>query len=316
MRITKLLPTPKSLLTRCLIPLAAIALLGPASLAQQSHHTPQAAQAVPAPELAKPALWKISDADTTIYLFGTIHLLPQGIEWYHGPVATAFEQSSQLITEIPEVNEGETVALMLKHGTLPQEQSLRGLMSAEEKTKYEAAMTGLGLPPAAFDRYKPWFAAMALAILPLQRKGYALENGIESQLDKRNKSLGRSRIGLETLDFQLGIFNGFAPDVQKTYLFGVIDAMPNITQEIEKMVASWAKGDAEALALTLNAETDDPALYDALLTGRNRNWAAWIDQRLDQPGVVFVAVGAGHLGGKGSVQDFLDDKGIKTVRVQ
>ena len=297
-------------------PLAALALLGPAATAQQSHPTPQPVQAAPAPELAKPALWKVSDADTTIYLFGTIHLLPEGIEWYNGPVAKAFEQSQQLVTEIPEVNEGETIALMMKHGTLPAGQSLRDQMTPEEKAKYDAAMTGLGLPPAAFDRYKPWFAAMALAILPLQRKGYALDNGVEAQLDKRNKALGRSRIGLETLDFQLGIFNGFSPAVQKTYLFGVIDALPNITQEIEKMVGSWSKGDAEALALTLNAESDDPALYEALLTGRNRNWAAWIDQRLDQPGTIFIAVGAGHLGGKGSVQDFLDGRGIKTVRVQ
>lgn len=299
-----------------LAPLAALALLGPAATAQQSHHTPQPVEAIMAPALAKPALWKVSDADTTIYLFGTIHLLPEGIEWYHGPVATAFEQSSQLVTEIPEVNEGETVSLMLKHGTLQQGRTLRGMMFADQKTKYEAAMTGLGLPPAAFDRYKPWFAAMALAILPLQRKGYALENGIEAQLDKRNKALGRPRIGLETLDFQLGIFNGFSPEVQMAYLFGVIDALPSISQEIDKMVGSWSKGDAEALALTLNAESDDPALYEALLTGRNRTWAAWVDQRLDQPGTVFVAVGAGHLGGKGSVQDFLDDRGIKTVRVQ
>lgn len=297
-------------------PLAAIVLMGPAATAQQSHHTPQKVEAVSTVVLAKPALWKVSDADTTIYLFGTIHLLPEGIVWYQGPVAKAFEESQQLVTEIPEVNEGETVALMMKHGTLPAGQSLRGLMTAEEKTKYEGAMTGLGLPPAAFDRYKPWFAAMALAILPLQRAGYSLENGIENQLDKRNKALGRPRIGLETLDFQLGIFNGFAPDVQKTYLFGVIDALPNITQEIEKMVGSWTAGDAEALALTLNSESDDPALYEALLTGRNRNWAAWIDQRLDQPGTVFIAVGAGHLGGKGSVQDFLDSRGIKTARVQ
>ncbi len=299
-----------------LAPLAALALLGPAATAQQSHHTPQPVEAIMAPALAKPALWKVSDADTTIYLFGTIHLLPEGIEWYHGPVATAFEQSSQLVTEIPEVNEGETISLMLKHGTLQHGRTLRGMMFADQNTKYEAAMTGLGLPPAAFDRYKPWFAAMALAILPLQRQGYTLENGVEAQLDKRNKALGRPRIGLETLDFQLGIFNGFSPEVQMAYLFGVIDALPSITQEIDKMVGSWSKGDAEALALTLNAESDDPALYEALLTGRNRTWAAWVDQRLDQPGTVFVAVGAGHLGGKGSVQDFLDDRGIKTVRVQ
>jgi uncharacterized protein len=295
---------------------AACALLGPATLAQQSHPTPQKVEAVPAPMLAKPALWKIADSDTTIYLFGTIHLLPAGIEWYDGPVATAFEQSKELVTEIPATSEGQTMNLTLKYGMLPAGQTLREQMTADERTKYEGAMTGLGLPPAAFDRFKPWFAALALAILPLQKAGYSMENGIENQLDKRNKALGRPRTGLETLEFQLGIFDGFSPGVQKTYLFSVIDAIPTITTDIDKMVQSWAKGDVEGLAALMNDSTEDPALYEALLSKRNKNWVVWLDKRMDQPGMVFVAVGAGHLGGKDSVQDLLAQEGIKVTRVQ
>lgn len=306
MRISKLL----------LVPLSAFALLGPASMAQQQLPTPQPVVAAPAPIMAKPALWKVSDADTTIYLFGTIHLLPKGIEWFDGPVATAFGQSQELITEIPEIAEGESISMMLKHGTLPAGQTLRGMMSDAERAKYDAAMTGMGLPPAAFDRYKPWFAAVALATLPLHKAGYSMENGIDNQLDKRNKELGRPRSGLETLDYQLGIFDSFSPEVQKTYLFSVIDALPTIPEEIQKMVDAWTRGDVDQLAVLLNSETDDPALYEALLTKRNRNWAGWIDNRLDQPGVVFIAVGAGHLGGKDSVQAFLAKDGIKAVRVQ
>ncbi|MFM5952805.1 MAG: TraB/GumN family protein [Novosphingobium sp.] len=295
---------------------AACALLGPASLAQQQLPTPQKVQPAPAPILAHPALWKVSDADTTIYLFGTIHLLPKGIEWYDGALANAFEGSQELVTEIPEIPDGESIAMMLKHGTQPAGQTLRLGMSETEKGKYEAAMTSVGLPPAAFDRYKPWFAAVVLATLPLQKKGYSLENGIESQLDKRNKALGRTRSGLETLDYQLGLFDGLGQDAQKAYLFAVIDAMPSIADEIDKMVGAWTKGDADALADALNSESDDPALYETLITNRNRNWAGWVSKRLDQPGTVFVAVGAGHLGGKGSVQDFLAQRGIKAVRVQ
>lgn len=299
-----------------LVPLAAIALLGPATLAQQSQPTPQKVEAVPAPLVAKPALWKIADSDTTIYLFGTIHLLPAGIEWYDGPVATAFEQSKELVTEIPESSDGQMMNLTLKYGMLPAGQSLREQMTADERTKYEGAMTGLGLPPAAFDRFKPWFAALALAILPLQKAGYSMENGIENQLDKRNKALGRPRSGLETLEDQLGIFDGFSPAVQKTYLFSVIDAIPTITTDIDKMVQSWAKGDVEGLAALMNDPTEDPALYEALLSKRNKNWVVWFDKRMDQPGVVFVAVGAGHLGSKDSVQDLLAQGGIKVTRVQ
>lgn len=295
---------------------AACALLGPAILAQQSQPTPQKVEAVPAPMVAKPAMWKIADSDTTIYLFGTIHLLPAGIEWYDGPVATAFEQSKELVTEIPESSDGQMMNLTLKYGMLPAGQTLREQMTADERTKYESAMTGLGLPPAAFDRFKPWFAALALAILPLQKAGYSMENGIENQLDKRNKALGRPRSGLETLEDQLGIFDGFSPAVQKTYLFSVIDAIPTITTDIDKMVQAWAKGDVEGLAALMNDPTEDPALYEALLSKRNKNWVVWLDKRMDQPGVVFVAVGAGHLGGKDSVQDLLAQGGIKVTRVQ
>lgn len=299
-----------------LAPLAALALLGPATLAQQGPPSPPEVAPVSTTVVAKPALWKIADEDTTIYLFGTIHLLPGGIEWYDGPLASAFEQSKELVTEIPETSDGQTMNLMLKYGMLPAGQTLRAQMSPDERTRYEGAMTGLSLPPGAFDRYKPWFAAVSLAVLPLQKAGYSMENGIEKQLDKRNTALGRPRSGLETLEFQLGIFDGLSPEVQKTYLFSVIDALPTIITDIDKMVQAWAKGDVDALAATLNDETDDPALYEVLLVQRNKNWAVWIDNRMDQPGAVFIAVGAGHLGGKDSVQALLAKGGMKVTRVQ
>lgn len=293
---------------------AATALLAPAGL---SAETPVSAESTGSSAVAaRPALWKVSDADTTIYLFGTIHLLPKGVEWYDGKIASAFEQSHELVTEIPEVPQGEMVAMMVKHGALPEGQNLRDMMTLDERTRYEAAMKGIGLPEGAFDRYKPWFAAMALATAPLQKAGYSIDNGIENQLNTRNKALGRPRGGLETLDFQLGIFDRLGADAQKAYLFDVIDSIPTIPQEIGKMVDAWSKGDARGLADLLNAATNDPALYKALLTDRNRNWATWIDDRLDQPGVVFVAVGAGHLGGKESVQELLHKQGVKAVRVQ
>lgn len=295
---------------------ALLAFLGPATLAQQAQPAAPAPAAAPVQRVATPALWKVSDKDTTIYLFGTIHLLPEGIDWYHGKLATTFESSGELVTELPDIPAGEAASLSISMGTLPAGQSLRAGMTTDELARYEGAMKSLGLPVGAFDRFKPWFAAVALAIVPLQRAGYSMDNGIETQLDKRNKALGRPRYGLETLEYQLGIFDGLPESVQRKYLFDVIDAVPTIPQDIGKMVDAWVKGDAAELAVLLNSETDDPALYDALLTKRNKNWAVWIDNRLDKPGVVFIAVGAGHLGGKDSVQELLRKQKIKAVRVQ
>ena len=220
------------------------------------------------------------------------------------------------MTELPEVPQDQTVSVAMRMGSLPQGQTLRGQMGDKERAKFEAALKSLKIPEAAFDSLKPWFATVALATIPLMQAGYSSDSGVEMELDKRNKALNRPRSGLETLEFQLGIFDGLSPAAQKTYLLETIDSLPTITQEIDKMVASWSKGDAAALAALLNEAMKDPALYKALLTDRNRNWSVWIDDRMDRPGTVFVAVGAGHLGGKDSVQDFLGKTGLKVVRVQ
>ncbi len=295
---------------------ATLALLGPTLSAQQTAPKPQTTEATPVHRMAKPALWKVADKDTTIYLFGTIHVLPEGINWYHGKLATAFEKSGELVTELPDIPEGDILTATMRHASLPPGQSLRDQFTPEQRTKYETAMKTLGLPVASFDGYKPWFAGMTFAVLPLMKAGFSLDNGVEAQLGKRNKALGRPQIGLETMDFQLGLFSGLPNDAQTQFLFEVIDGMPQAEVEVRKMVDAWAKGDAEMLAASLNAQTMGPALYETLLTNRNRNWAAWIDKRLDKPGVVFIAVGAGHLGGKDSVQAFLAKGMIKSARVQ
>lgn len=291
-------------------------LVGPALSAQQSHPTHQPIEAVQAAPLAQPALWKVSDEDTTIYLFGTIHLLPKGINWYDGKVAQAFEQAQELVTEIPDVPQQQTMAVTMQLGALPQGQTLRGAMTPEERERFEAALQSLKVPAAAFDSMKPWLASVALATIPLMQAGYSLDNGVEAQLDQRNKALGRPRLGMETLEYQLGIFDGLPPNAQKTLLFETIAALPDFPKEVDKMVGAWSKGDALVLAELLNEGMDDPELYKVLLTDRNRNWSAWIDDRLDRPGTVFIAVGAGHLGGKDSVQEFLGKAGIKVERVQ
>lgn len=291
-------------------------LLPAAAPAQQSLPTPQPVLAEPAPAAVHPALWKVSDADTAIYLFGTIHLLPEGLDWFQGPVAQAFATADELVTEIPETDPETSQAVLLKRGILPGGQSLRDQMSAKERTKFEQTLAGFGLAPAAFDRFKPWYAAVVLATLPLQRKGYSLANGVEASLAALNQECGRPRIGLETLDYQLGLFDGFPPRVQRRYLFEVIAALPEINQEVDAMVGAWRSGDAAKLASLMNAEQDDPAMVTALITNRNKAWARWIKARLDRPGTSFVAVGAGHLGGKGSVQDELQALDVKAARVQ
>lgn len=299
------------------LPLAAIfgLLVAPAQ-AQQALPKPIAPHVAPAPEQARPALWKVSDADTTIYLFGTIHALPAGIDWFDGPVASAFENSGELVTEIVQSSPDEMQSIVLGKAIQPPGQSLRAQLSKADRAAFDKAMTSFGLPITAFDRFEPWYAAIALATLPIVKGGFESANGVEAVLDARAKALARSHTGLETAEYQLSLFDSLPPAVQRKYLREVIDDLPSIRTELDTIVTEWKQGHADRLAELMNEDEDDPAMIAALITNRNRNWAGWIKARLDQPGTVFVAVGAGHLAGKDSVQDFLGKAGIVATRVQ
>ena len=273
-------------------------------------------RAQPAPDAAYPALWKVSDEDTTIYLFGTIHALPDGVEWFGGPVEKAFDGSQELVTEIVEGDPAAIQKLVLEKALLPGGQSLRAMLTPEQRASYEAALGRIGLPAAAFDRFDPWFPAINLVVLALKQQGYSSLNGVETALDTKAKALGRPHTALETMEYQLGVFDSLPVETQKAYLAEVVKQLPDAASDVGKMVDAWRKGDAERLATLMNADEDDPAIVEALLTNRNRAWSRWIRDRLAKPGTVFVAVGAGHLGGPGSVQEQLAGLGIATTRVQ
>lgn len=266
---------------------------------------------------AKPALWKVADEDTTIYLFGTVHILPKGINWAGPAITGALAESDQLITEIPTGAEAEAAMqqMALAKGMLPQGSTLRAMLTDEQKAKYEAALGTLGVPPAAFDPFKPWMAGLTLTVLPLMQQGYSPDAGVETELGKL-AGPDKPRGALETVEFQLGIFDGMAQDAQIEFLLSAADTVDEVKPMLDAMVAEWAEGDADGLAEIMNRELGDPAVAEALLYSRNGNWAEWIDTRLDTPGTVFVAVGAGHLAGQRSVQDLLAQRGITTARVQ
>jgi uncharacterized protein YbaP (TraB family) len=272
--------------------------------------------AAPVAAVARPALWKIADADTTIWLFGTVHALPDGVDWLEGPVADAVKGADQLVTEIPETAPEEMKAAVLKNALLPPGKTLRGLLSSTDKARFERTLSKFGLPVEAFDRFEPWYAAVALTALPLAQSGYSPANGVDERIGAEMKRLGRPRIGLETAEFQFRMFDGLPLAVQKRYLAEVLDGIGTINEELAAIVREWSAGSPDKLAALLNADEDDPRMVKALLTDRNKTWANWLQQRLAQPGKVFVAVGAGHLAGKDSVQAMLGKAGVTVTRVQ
>lgn len=276
-----------------------------------------------------PALWQFGDEDTTIYMLGTIHILPEGTNWLTPTIETALASSDQFVSEIdtsliPEYDPAsgnppppELVAIgqmQAEMAALTTGGTVRDLMSAEERTAYEAAMGELGLPVAAFDGFEPWFVAMTMSQIAMMQAGYDASNGVERQLDHLID--GKDRAAFETVEQQFTFFDTLPMESQLLFLTGGLGEMGELDAVFTEMVGEWVEGDPVGLAGVINDQMDDPHLYYNLLTQRNYAWAEWLDERLDQPGTVFVAVGAGHLAGDHSVQDFLAQRGIEVDRVQ
>ena len=271
------------------------------------------AERPPAGAVPGPALWQVADADTTIYLFGTVHALPEGTQWLDARVQRAFDTADELVTEVDLATVRASGQSLAGAGMLPEGQSLRGLMQPDNREAFEAALVTLGLPVEAFDRMEPWLAAMSLTLLPVVRAGYQANSGVESAL--ASKAEGKTRSGLERIEDQIALFDTLPMAAQLAYLDQAVHQMPSASSSLDAMVAEWLAGDAEDLATLINAEVTDRDLHARLLTRRNANWATWIADRLNRPGTVFVAVGAGHLAGEGSVQDQLRGHGLQVTRI-
>ena len=263
---------------------------------------------------ATPALWKLADADTTIYLFGTIHALPQGLEWRTPKLDAALAEAKELVLETVI---GEPVATLAVMNRLGKSQGLPPLtqrVPTDKAPLIAERLKAVGLPADFLDSYESWAAALTLISATFQQLGINPALGVERGLSADGKL---PVAGLETVEYQLGIFDTLSEESQRTLLESALDDPAKAKAEFDLMIAAWSAGDLDGIARTFDAETTMSAeLRGALMQKRNTAWAEWLDKRLDKPGTVMVAVGAGHLAGADSVQAMLAKKGLTVERLQ
>ena len=270
------------------------------------------------PVLAEPALWVIKDKDSTIYLFGTIHVLKPSTPWRSPKITKALSDAEDVVTEIVEPDDpAVTQALVLKYGT-DNVTPLSAKLSPDSYAKLETAAQGMNFPAHGMDAMRPWRAAITLSLVPLFKAGYDPESGVEKKLTAQAKAAGKPIAGFETLERQLRFFADMTPGQEAQLLESTLDEIDEGPAKVDALVTAWADGDQAALKTQMIDEMrrDYPEIYKLLLTDRNRDWAGQIKTKLAGSGVSFVAVGAGHLVGPDSVQAQLKALGIKARRVE
>lgn len=268
---------------------------------------------------AKPAMWQVYDRDTSIYLFGTVHLLPPGAQWRTPKFEAATRDAGTLVVEtiIDEKNPQAFAAELARLSVRPGLPPILDRVRPEKREALRAVIAKSGTPQAALDRMETWAAAFSLLQLQFKEMGVSGTDGVELTLRRSFAAAGKPIQQLETNSQQLGFFDGLPEVAQRELLEGAVESPAAAKRQFDAMLAAWMSGDVEAIGRTFNAElASSPELREALLLRRNANWTYWLHSRLGQPGTVFVAVGAGHLAGQDSVVEMLKKRGLKVRRVQ
>ncbi|HYJ30410.1 MAG TPA: TraB/GumN family protein [Allosphingosinicella sp.] len=301
---------------------AALLVAGTPGLAEAPARAAARAQPAAAP---RPAIWLLEDADTKIYLFGTHHMFQRGFAWRSARLDAIIRDADELVMEVADLNmvdEGTVGRWLFMGKSVP----ILSRVSAAHRPRLQALIEASGTPIEAWDMMHSW--AAALMVMGIQSIGTSEDRraqvaaldrtsftGAERELDVEFRRAGKPISGLETPEQQMAMFRTLGLSLQRAFLERVIDIVPEAEPDTPGPIGdrNWASGNVEALVEDMGALT--PELHDLLLTRRNRAWTEWLALRLERPGTVLFAVGAGHLAGRDSVQSMLEARGLSARRI-
>ncbi len=266
-----------------------------------------------------PALFVARDVDSTLYLYGTIHLRRAGEPWGSPAVEAALAASDEIWTEleVSPQNDALSESLVRELGVAPAGRGLSTWLNAEQNQRLRRTARQLGMNAQSLEPMQPWLAGLTLTMAPMLRAGYDPGAGVDRAIDAFGDAHAKRMRAFETPAQQLGLLAGLSPEVQSQMLLEAIDEADQGVAALDQMSEAWERGDIEALANLLNEDMarDYPEVFAALITRRNQAWLAILVAELEGAGVDFVAVGAAHLVGDGGLVAQLRARGVRVERV-
>lgn len=270
-----------------------------------------------APALALPAMWQVGSGKRQIIIYGTVHALPQGADWFSPKAEAAFNKADAIVLEmVPPAELGELSGLINQVGMLPAPVPVADRIPADLRPRYAALIRRESVPWRALDAMKSWLAAITLVQLELLSVGIDPAAGVDVTLAARARSAGKRMIGLETARGQLELFDDLPEAEQRLLLASAVDESGRSATRIKALLDAWAAGDVARIRADFDDSSLSPELEQRLFTRRNAAWVDWMKQALKQPGRYFMAVGAAHMDGPNSIIAMLQARGVKVRRVE
>jgi len=268
--------------------------------------------------LAEPALYEVSDDDTTLYLFGTVHLLDPNAQWRSEAISAALNASNAVYFEVDVYGASpqEMQDVVTRHGILQDGKTLDSILSRSEWQVVSTFSEGLGLPPVVLANMQPWLASITLTTFLSAGEGLSPNAGVDFSLYHSLNGTGVERRFFETVEEQIRFFADQPQDIQVRMLMQVVESGVDDLELIDEVIAAWQVGDLDLLDSLTNVPMIEeyPQIYDVIILRRNRAWAVELSRLMDEPGTYFVAVGAMHIPGDSGVVNLMEEEGYAVTR--
>ena len=259
-------------------------------------------------------LWSVEKGKSTIYLLGSIHLLPRELKTLNKAIEAGYSDSKIIVfeTNIDSLSDPAFEAKVANLGLLPPGQTLEQQVSKQTYTLLQQKVGELGLQVEIFNQFKPWLCALTLTSMELQRLGFNPNYGIDKLFFDRAKQDGKDMRFLETTDDQLELFTEMSRQEEDSFLAKVLQELDTTRVKVIEMVNAWKSGDSDKLASMVKVEFEGhPEVYARMLVERNQKWVKQIEDLSGQDGNSLVVVGAAHLVGDDSILELLKKKGFE-----
>jgi uncharacterized protein YbaP (TraB family) len=252
-------------------------------------------------------LWEISGngLKSKSYLFGTIHVIPKEDFFYPKNTEEVLKQSESVFFEVDmdKMNDMTTMFSVLDKIMMNDEIKLQDLLTENEYNVIKTYFKETGLPMMVIDRFKPMISQV-LADPSIQAS--SLKEGdiksYEMELMELAKTYKKKLEGLETIEFQLSIFDSIPYKDQAKYLYQTIASANNGQGELKELVEIYKSQNLNQLGKAINEDENGlNSFLDILLNERNKKWIPIMEKNM-MTHPCFFAVGAGHLvGDKGLI---------------
>jgi uncharacterized protein YbaP (TraB family) len=268
---------------------------------------------------ADPAAWRVAGRNGgEVTLLGSMHVLRKSDHPLPASVDALLERADAIVMEL-DLDDVDPVAqqrLIVNTAVLPRDQTLADVIDADLYRHLQQRSAELGVDLKLLERFEPWFLSITLLDQGLTKFGFQGQYGVEQYVLAEAQRSGKEIVGLETMEFQIGIFDSQSPASQQAMLAQTLAELDEAETAMAEMAAAWRAGELDELSDELLEEfADFPGLYETLVTKRNAKWVETLEHMLRDERRHLVVVGALHLVGDDNLVELLAARGHAVERI-